>query len=67
MIRAQYTAVCQEHCGHPIEPGQGIEHCGSAGGWRHVTCPDSADELADQAALAHPRCDHCGANHPGEC
>jgi hypothetical protein len=67
VITAQYPAVCREDCGHPIEPGDEIEHRGTAGGWRHVACPDSPDEQADVAALAQPRCTLCGLNHPGEC
>lgn len=69
MTAAKFQGVCAADCGHPIREGERIEFLDDLNdtGWRHATCPDAADEAADRAALAQPRCARCGANHPGEC
>lgn len=72
-IVAQYLAPCAADCGSPIEPGQPIEFLeparrpSGAGGWQHVTCPETKTDAADRVALTQPRCDRCGLNHAGEC
>jgi hypothetical protein len=62
---AQIASACAE-CGQPIRERDPIRHVPGTG-YVHDHCPDDPDTLADQAALAQPRCSRCGANHPGEC
>lgn len=63
---ARFPGTCTE-CGDRIEPGDEVSRAAGAGGYSHVTCPDSIEGRDDRAALMQPRCGRCGLNHPGEC